>query len=428
LALYKIIPFSNYFSQESKNGEPRQALFFAAGIGLIALLAALMGGGLDAIASIITMFFLITYGMLNVVVLIEQMLDTISFRPTFSVSRIVPFIGLMGCLFVMFLINPVFSMMAIVAVLVLYVYLARRQLAALDSDVRSGLFGSIAEWAVKHTRNLQSAPERTWKPVVLVPVKSADTLSGSYLFLRAIAAPKGTVQALGIYPSRSDEELDALRSLAQAFRNDGIYATATMLEENDFVNGVRLTTQVLRRTFFRPNILFLHLQQNSDLDELQQLVDKTAAYQMGIALLARDPILEFGREQLIHVWVSNQGPDWVHDLQKSNLDLALLLAYQLAQNWNGYITLHMAVPDEETAKKAAVFLSELISLARLPKKTTYVVAARPFADALAQTPLADLTIFGLSHNPDLGFVKKLSQDLRGSCVFVRDSGDESVLA
>lgn len=428
LALYKIIPFSDYFSQESKNGEPRQALFFAAGIGLVALLAALMGGGLDAIASIITMFFLITYGMLNVVVLIEQMLDTISFRPTFSVSRIVPFTGLMGCLFVMFLINPVFSLMAIVAVLVLYVYLARRQLAALDSDVRSGLFSSIAEWAVKHTRNLQSAPERTWKPVVLVPVKSADTLSGSYLFLQAIAAPKGTVQALGIYPSRSDKELDALRALAQAFRNDGIYSTATMLEENDFVNGVRLTTQVLRRTFFRPNILFLHLQQHSDLDELQQLVDKTAAYQMGIALLARDPILEFGREQLIHVWVSNQGPDWAHDLQKSNLDLALLLAYQLEQNWNGFITLHMAVPDEETAEKAAAFLSELISLARLPKNTNYAVAIMPFTDALEQTPLADLTIFGLSHNPDLAFVQKLSRELRGSCVFVRDSGDESALA
>jgi len=428
LALYEIIPFSGYFSQESKNGEPRHSLFFAAAIGFIALLAALVSGGLDSIAGIITMFFLITYGMLNVVVLIEQMLDTISFRPTFGVSRIVPFIGLMGCLFVMFLINAVFSIMAIVAVLMLYIYLARRQLTILDSDVRSGLFSSIAEWAVKHTRNLQSAPERTWKPVVLVPVKSADTLSGSYLFLRAIASPKGTVQALGIYPSEKKQQLDELPLLTKAFRNDGIYAVATLLEEDDFVNGVRTTTQVLRRTFFRPNILFLHLRPDSDLNELQQLVDKTAAYQMGIALLARDAVLEFGREQLIHVWVSNQGPDWVHDLQQSNLDLALLLAYQLAQNWNGYITLHMAVPDEETEKKAAVFLSELISLTRLPKNTKAVVSIMPFMDALRQTPLADLTIFGLSRDPDLTFVQTLSQQMRGSCVFVRDSGDESALA
>jgi len=191
---------------------------------------------------------------------------------------------------------------------------------------------------------------------------------------------------------------------------------------------VRTTTQVLRRTFFRPNILFLHLRPDSDLNELQQLVDKTAAYQMGIALLARDAVLEFGSEQLIHGWVADQGPDWVHDLQQSNLDLALLLAYQLAQNWNGYITLHMAVPDEETEKKAAVFLSELISLTRLPKNTKAVVSIMPFMDALRQTPLADLTIFGLSRDPDLTFVQTLSQQMRGSCVFVRDSGDESALA
>ena len=49
-------------------------MFFAGGVGFVALLAALFGGGLDSIAGIITMFFLITYGMINVVVLIEQTL------------------------------------------------------------------------------------------------------------------------------------------------------------------------------------------------------------------------------------------------------------------------------------------------------------------------------------------------------------------
>ncbi len=428
LALYKIIPFSSYFSRETADGEPRQAMFFAGGVGFVALLAALASGGLDAVAGIITMFFLITYGMLNVVVLIEQTLDTVSFRPTFSVPRFVPFVGMLGCIFVMFLINPLFSLVAVVVVLGIYVYLGRRRLASLDSDVRSGLFSSVAEWAVKRTRQMQAAPERTWKPVVLVPTRSADTLSGSYLFLRAMASPKGTVQALGIHPPGEEGRLEGLELLAQAFRDDGIYAEATLLEEEDFVNGVRVTTQVLRKTFFRPNILFLHLRPDGDLDELQQLVDKTAAYQMGIALLARHPVIELGREQLINVWVSNQGPDWAHDLRHSNLDLAILLAYQLAQNWNGRITLCMAVPDEETKEKATVFLTGLISLARLPKETEILVLVSGFADALGQAPRADLTIFGLSKEPDLAFVQELVQTLNGSCVFVRDSGDESALA
>ncbi|MCP4419317.1 MAG: Na-K-Cl cotransporter, partial [Chloroflexi bacterium] len=258
LALYEIFPNSKFFAKEAEDGEPRNAMFFAGGVGFAALLVALASGGLDSIAGVITMFFLITYSMLNVVVLIEQTLATVSFRPTLEVPRIVPFIGMVGCIFVMFLINPLFSLIAIVLVLALYAYLSRRQLASLDSDVRSGLFSSIAEWGVKRTRRMQAAPERTWKPVILAPVRSADTLSGSYLFLRAMTSPKGTVQALGIYPPGEEAPLDGLELLAEAFRDDGIYAEATRLEEADFVNGVRMTTQVLRHTFFRPNILFLH--------------------------------------------------------------------------------------------------------------------------------------------------------------------------
>lgn len=429
LALYEILPFSQFFAHESEDGEPRRAMFFAGAVGFVALLAALIGGGLDAVAGIITMFFLITYGMLNVVVLIEQTLDTVSFRPTFSVPRIVPFIGMVGCTFVMFLIQPLFSLVAVVLVLGLYAYLARRHLASLDTDVRSGLFASIAEWGVKRTRELQAAPERTWKPVVLVPVKTADTLSGSYLFLRAMTSPKGTVQALGIYPPGAGEQLGGLEALIRAFRDDGIYATTTRLEEADFINGVRVTTQILRHTFFRPNILFLHLREDSNLAELQQLMDETAAYQMGIALLARHPVIELGREQLINVWVSSQGPDWKTDLKESNLDLAILLAYQLARNWDGLITLCMAVPDEETQAKAQAFLEQLIDLTRLPKKTEIVVKIAPFAEAVVEVPSADLSIFGLSkQEPDMVFVQNLTQQINGSCIFVRDSGDESALA
>jgi len=229
LASYKIIPYSDFFSKESEDGEPRQAMFFAGSIGFIALVAALAGGGLDAVAAIITMFFLITYAMLNVVVLIEQTLDTVSFRPTFGVPRIVPFIGVMGCTFVMFLINPVFSLIAIILVVAIYVYLARRQLASLNSDVRSGLFESVAEWAVKRTRRMQAARERTWKPVILVPVRSVGTFSGSYRFLRAMAHPKGTVRALGIYEEGESENLAGLDLLTKAFTDEGIYSNTTLL-------------------------------------------------------------------------------------------------------------------------------------------------------------------------------------------------------
>ena len=427
LAQHGLMPFSDTFAQETERGEPRPALMTTGVIGLAALLFSLAAGGLDTVAGIITMFFLITYGMLNVVVLIEQTLGMVSFRPTFKIPRLVPFIGMVGCIFVMFLIDPTFGLIAVVLVLAIYGFLARRNLQALHTDVRSGLFAALAEWAVVRNRRMPKAPERSWKPTVLAPVSSAGELTGSYRFLWALTSPQGAVNVLGIYPPDEQDQLAGVAALAHAFLNDGIYAQMTNLEAPDFVSGVRMATQILRPTFFRPNILFLPLRPESNLDELQLLVDKTAAYQMGIVLLSRHPVKELGREQQINVWISDQGPDWQHNLRRSNLDLATLLAYKLAQNWNGRIALCMAVApaNQEPARH---FLNQLVELARLPGDTETLVYDLPFREALTLAPAADLSVFGLSHNSDLSFSQEIIKLSNGSCIFVRDSGEESALA
>lgn len=428
LAAYRLLPYSDRLSQETVDGEPRTAMLVTGGISFATLVFAILSGGLDAVAPLISMFFLITYGMLNVVVLIEQTLAMVSFRPTFRIPRVVPLIGTVGCIFVMFLINPVFSLVAAVLVLIIYSFLVRRKLRTLNSDVRSGLFFSIAEWAVKRASEMPSALERTWKPAVLVPVASTSELTGSYRFLWAMTSPRGAVQALGIYPPGQPEALQDLELIAQAFRDDGIYTQVTRLEDANFDSGIQMATQVLQHTFFRPNILFLHLRPETDLDELQKLVDETAAYHMGVVLLSRHVVVELGREQLINVWVSNQGPDWTHDLRMSNLDLAILMAYQLTQNWNGRINLCMAVDDEETSRRAQTYLKELIQLARLPAQTKVIVLQCNFISSLTQVPRADLSVFGLPKPSDMTFCQRIVDIVDSSCVFVRDSGDESALA
>jgi len=429
LAQHSILPFSDYLAQETEQGEPRQALFATGVIGFITLLIALAsGGGLNAVASIITMFFLITYGMLNLVVLIEQMLSTVSFRPTFRVSRVVPLIGVVGCLFVMFLINPVFSLVALVVVLLVYGYLMRRNLEYLPSDVRSGMFLSLAEWAATRVSHLPPAVKRTWKPFVLAPIVKTQELTGSYRFLRALAKPQGAIHALGIYPEGDDSALKGLTDLTNSFSDEGIFARTTLLEEADMVNGVRVATQILRSTFFRPNLLFLNLRAESDLAVLQQLVDKTAAYNMGIVLLARHTVRDLGRQHLINVWISHRGDDWQVDLQWSNSDLALLLAYQLTKNWSGKINVCLAIAKDQDPEPAEMFLQELVDLARLPNNTMVTAVQAPFAEALHQVRRADLAIFGLPNPAQLTFCQEIVAAVDGSCLFVRDSGEESALA
>ena len=428
LAEKQLLPYSEELAHETEKGEPHTAMLAIGGIGMLALLLALAGGGLNAIAAVITMFFIITYAMLNVVVLTEQTLNMVSFRPTFSIPRLVPLIGLIGCLIVMFLINPLFSLAAIVLVLALYYYLARHTLVDDGSDdVRSGLFYTIAQWAANKAISMPSAPERAWKPSLLVPVSAVGELKGSYRVLKAITWPQGVVNSLGICPPGEMERLDGLDQITRAFLNDGISAQTTLLEDEDFVDGVRAATQVMRHTFFRPNLLFLQLRRDSKLRELRQLIDKTAAYSMGIVLLARHPINDLGQEQVINVWISPP-PDWKLTRQAGGNDLSILLALQLQQNWNGRINLRMAVADEEAAAKAQKLLEELIILARLPGSTCIVVQQNRFEAALVLEPRADLTIIGLPRVLNLSFNRRIVDLVEGSCAFVRDSGEESALA
>lgn len=427
LAVNRLVPASDTISKLTNKGEPRQATLATAFIGFVALIIALLSGGLDAVAGVITMFFLIAYAMLNVVVLIEQTLDMVSFRPIFSVPRIIPFIGMVGCIFVMFLIDPIFTIVAIVVVLGIYAFLTRRNLETDVEDVRSGLFSSVAEWATIKSQQMPSALVRSWKPTVLVPVRETQTLTGSYRFLLAMTRPKGAVYPLGIYRPGEEESLRDLEWLNDAFQKDGVYARATLLEKENFFDGVRAATQILRHTFFRPNILFLNLRADSPTEMVEQLIGRATSYRMGIVLLARHPVIELGREQLINVWLQHREEDWETTAEGSNLHLPVLLAMQLAKNWNGEINLCTAVSDLNLVDAAQTRLQELIGLARLPQKTTNIhVIVKPFQTALQHAPRADLSIFGLAMS--IAECQKIIELSDGTCVFARDSGEENIFA
>jgi solute carrier family 12 sodium/potassium/chloride transporter 2 len=425
---HRILPSSDFVAEESATGEPRHALLVTSVVVLATLLFAFFGGGLNAIAPLISMFFLLTYGTLNAVVLIEQALGMVSFRPTLPIPRWVPVVGLLACLFVMTLVNPIFSLIAIIFTLAIYAYLLRKNLSAPWGDVRSGLFRSLAEWAGERVSRLPAAPERTWNPSVLAPVTNTEEMVGSYRFLRAIVSPRGSVRTLGLYQPGHLESVERLESITQAFIVDGVYARTAILKVSDFESGVATAIELFDSVFFRPNILFLSLFANERQVDLEKLLDEIAHFKIGVALLARHPIVDLGREQLVNVWVREQGPDWELGMRLSNLDLSVLLAYQLARNWQGRINLCMSVTDLETSNKAGAYLNRLIDLARLPAKTQAHVFEVPFYDALRQMPKADINFFGLPNDFDPAFLNEVIEIVGATCLFVRDSGDESAMA
>jgi hypothetical protein len=186
--------------------------------------------------------------------------------------------------------------------------------------------------------------------------------------------------------------------------------------------------QILQGAFFRPNIVFLSM---PDSDErataYHNIFQQARALKLGVLLHASHPMARLGQRHLVNVWIRDRSPDWRLRWDIGNLDLSILIAYKLKLNWNADLRLITVIEDESEEENARKFMSQLMDLARLPH-TEVIVAKEDFATYVTTAPQADLNIFGLAPTHDFEFAQSMVQATRATCLFVRDSGQESALA
>jgi amino acid transporter len=422
---HRVLPYGKFLAGQSANGQPRNAMLVT---GIMIFITMLLRD-LNAVAPLVTLFFLITYAMINVVVIIEQNLGLISYRPLFKINKWVPWVGLASSVMAMFIINPTISLISISIVFVVYWFLSRQHIETPFEDVRSGLFVSFAEWAAKHTWGMKTMQQRAWKPNLMVPVRDVVGAKGNFQFLRNIAKPKGSIKLLGIESNKANTKLaEELASLSEAFRIKDVFSSWTVINTDDFAKGVNYGNQALKGAFFRPNVVFLNLQQHDNYEtEIRPVIKECIRLEIGVLLYSSHPTALLGRRNMINVWVSDRTDNWDIGWDIGNLDLSILIAYKLKKNWDATIRLIIVIKDEKERENAHKFLKLLINLARLPETLTEVRVGN-FKDTVANAPSADLNIFGMEENLKFEFVKEMTISTNSSCLFVKDSGHESILA
>lgn len=428
---HRVLPYGTWLGKRTPRGEPRNALLVTA----LIIVATIMLRDLNAVAPLVTMFFLVTYAMLNGILLLEQSLRLVSFRPALAVSPIVPLLGLAGSVLAMFIIQPTLALFSVLIMIGFYIVLLRRRLDAPFSDVRSGLFVSLAEWATTKVAQLPGSHERAWRPNLLVPVVDDREVQGSHSILTSITAPNGTVRLMGVTDADPDPTFG--RQLATQARDlfaAGVHGTATVVRipGTDFTGGVMAGMQALHGTFFRPNVLFLRMSEGGagarlDDDSLGRVVAEAERQQVGTVLWVPHPVSATGQRRRLNVWIRERSPDWRIGWDIGNLDLQLLIALKLQRNWDAQLRLVMLTSDPSHRAAAQDFLDDLVRLARLHGAET-VVGTGDFREFMAEAPPDDVSLFGLSDHPRVTDLHDIVQRTGSSCLFVRDAGTESALA
>ncbi|MGD9238542.1 MAG: amino acid permease [Desulfobacterales bacterium] len=161
----RIFPFLLPFAKGSGTAQnPRRAVLLSAGIAF----ATIGLGKLNIIAPVVSMFFLISYGLLNYATYFEARADSPSFRPRFRwYDKRLSLAGALACLVVMLAINITAGLMAMAILFGIYHYLKRTSRPARWADSRRS-------YHLQQIRaNLLAAAEepehpRDWRPQLLV--------------------------------------------------------------------------------------------------------------------------------------------------------------------------------------------------------------------------------------------------------------------
>jgi len=164
LASDKVFPMINLFAKgHGSTSNPRRAVLLSLGIALVTVAL----GDLNAIAPVVSMFFLISYGLLNYATYFEARGGDPSFRPRFRYfDRRLSLAGALGCLAVMVAINPIAGAVAVTALLSIRWYLQRVDRPERWTDATRSFYFQRVRESIREIPPGE-ANARSWRPQVL---------------------------------------------------------------------------------------------------------------------------------------------------------------------------------------------------------------------------------------------------------------------
>jgi len=349
--------------------EPRRAIVLTALVSQSAILL----GDLNAIAPIITMFFMVTYGTLNLACFYESYSRNPSFRPRFKLSHwSLALAGTVGCLAAMLLMDPGWAIVSLIAMAALYGSIRRIGIRARWGDVRSGMAFERARQALLNLERQPMHP-KNWRPMILA---LGATGAGRHQIVEYgywLTAGRGVLTlgqvVAGGAENRLERSYQTERRLRQTIAEEGIGAFPAVVVEDDLLDGVKALLQCHGIGGVRPNTVLLGWSDEPDgTERFAEILRISARLQRNTVILKR--------EQPREPWDVPPGEVHIWWHGRKNGPLMLLLAHLLMQNdefRHRRIRLVHDVPDEAGRERARQHLVELSERARVEIEPMIVV-------------------------------------------------------
>uniref|UniRef100_A0A669B515 Solute carrier family 12 member 5b n=1 Tax=Oreochromis niloticus TaxID=8128 RepID=A0A669B515_ORENI len=240
-----IIPFLRIFGHGKANGEPTWALLLTASICEIGIIIA----SLDAVAPILSMFFLMCYMFVNLACALQTLLRTPNWRPRFKFYHwALSFLGMSLCLSLMFMCSWYYAIVAMGIATCIYKYIEFYRAEKEWGDGIRGISLSAARFALMR---LEEGPPHTknWRPqiLVLVSMDAEQNIEQPRLLslTNQLKAGKGlTIVGTCVQGTFLDNYTDAHKSLRKLMETEKVKGFTQVVISSNLRDGTSHLIQV----------------------------------------------------------------------------------------------------------------------------------------------------------------------------------------
>lgn len=387
-------------SGKGQVNEPYNATFVSGAIAI----AIIMLGDINAVAQIISMFFMVTYGALCGISFLEHFAANPSYRPAFRTRWYLSLFGAVMCFLMMFQMSPLYAVIAIVLMTLLHLGLTRY--AAHDKSL-TAIFQGVLFQLTRHLhmaaqKRYASAYAKDWRPSFIMVAEDTLERISALDFLRWVSHRYGFSTLIHYIPGNlsADTTNVSRRMLGRLIEMTAASRAAVFVDtvvSPTYKTALAQMAQVAGISGLENNSVLFEIEQDKP-DEAAKAVESCsmiAGLDMNICVL-RSSHRRFGYRRQIHVWLTQE--------DDRNARLMILLAFIIAghPDWkDSEISVFASFPLEEIEKQREQLRERILS-ERLPISLKRLRVTPFSGDDLFESQVvrtseeADLTMLGFN--------------------------------
>jgi Amino acid permease len=420
-------------SARSSDGEPVNATL----VTLIIAIIFVSVGSVNAVAEIISMFFLVTYGSLCLISFLNHFGSSPSYRPSFRSRWYLSLTGFIVSMLVMFKINTLYALTAVLLMVVIYTFIKHYHLN------RHGLESLFANTLFQINRNLQvylqrsdsKKKEKEWRPGVICISKDSFKREQAFRLLNWLSYSYGFSTYLhrieGYYSkATSQQAAEELSRLIELYETSHNHVYVDTIISPSYTSAIVQAIQVPGISGMENNmVVFEYDKENPDnLGEIIENIRLIKAGDFDICLLA-SASKEMVYKKGIHVWIDLDEPE--------NASLLILLSFIIMghPDWKrSSIKIFSTCKPEQYAETQRE-LNDLVKTGRLPitEKNVEIIRIEPgdslrsiinIRSAKAALVMTGFRAENLKHN---GEAVLNGYDSTGTILFVNSHNQKEIL-